>query len=97
AIEGPRASKRAPDVVLVRNHVPAARPPATPPVPARNVVDDGGCMRDQLACASEPNSTTTSNVLNATSTPRAPRRRGKRPSARPASTAIGGAIGSKYW
>src|SRR6266498_4865102 len=40
AMDGPIASISEPAGVCLPIHVPAARPPGTPPVPARNVVED---------------------------------------------------------
>src|SRR5437588_3574671 len=96
-IEGPSASRRVPEAVFVRNHVPAARPPGTPPVPARYELVELGSMLDQLACASVPKSTTRSNALKSALPARAPLRRGRRPRARPARTATAGATGRRYW
>src|SRR6266568_2297348 len=69
AIDGPIDSISASTGVSDMIHAPAARPPGTPPVPARNEVEPAALMPDQLSSASDA----TTAVVTTTPTARAAR------------------------
>src|SRR5689334_13759084 len=100
AIEGPTVIKVAPVGMFIAIHCPASRPPGTPPVPATKVPDVAGVMICILESRSESAIIATVVVLIS---PLLIRMREKERSsghqraiARPANTAIGGAMGSRY-
>src|SRR5215212_3220354 len=100
AMDGPMVMKVAPLGIFFSIHCPASRPPGTPPVPATKAPDVAGVMIWMLESRSESAIIPTVVVLiNALLI----RMREKEissghhlASARPANTAIGGAIGSRY-
>src|SRR6266567_4470122 len=101
AIDGPMDSISASTGVSALIHAPAARPPGTPPVPARKEVEPAALMLDQLSSASEA----TTAVVTRTPAARATIAPG-RPilshsaglASNPAdSTAHGAATGNRYW
>src|SRR5689334_17007389 len=100
AMEGPIVISVAPAGILLSIHWPASRPPGTPPVPATNVPDVAGVISFTLARRSEIAMSPTVVVLIK---PRLIRileiimsSGHQRAMARPARTAIGGAMGSRY-
>src|SRR5437773_12140090 len=101
AIDGPMESISASTGVFDLIQSPAARPPGTPPVPARNEPELAALMVDQLSSASEA---TTAVLTRAPVTLAVVPRRRPIPSQRtglasnPADrTAHGAATGSRYW
>src|SRR6266508_7018701 len=100
AMDGPMVMKVAPVGIFLSIHCPASRPPGTPPVPATKVPDVAGVMSCKLERRSESAIIPTVVVLIRPLLIRIPEKEKssghQRAMARPASTAIGGAIGSKY-
>src|SRR6185503_5063854 len=101
AIEGPIVINVAPAGMFSFTHSPASRPPGTPPVPATNIPVVEGVMICTLESNNEKAITATANVLIQLLRIRKAMT-GKssghqRAIALPASTAMGGAIGSRYW
>src|SRR5215212_9395347 len=102
AIEGPTVSIWAPSGTFCEIHLPASRPPGTPPEPARNVASPALSIRDQLDANSESEITTTA----ATATRRSVRNvrapfgdfvsSPQRAIVRAASSATAGATGRRY-
>src|SRR5713226_227300 len=101
AIDGPIDSISVSVGVSDLIHVPASRPPGTPPVPARNEVDPAALMLDQLNSASDA---ATAVVITAPTASailawcRQIARQTTGLASNPAaSTAHGAATGSRYW
>src|SRR5215213_8992334 len=101
AIEGPTVINVAPTGIFSRTHSPASRPPGTPPVPAINFPVVEGRIIFTLEIKME--SAIIRSVVVLIQLRRIRKLKIEKSSghqwaiARPASTAIGGAIGSKYW
>src|SRR3954447_11649666 len=102
-MDGPIASSCAPGGTFCRTHLPASRPPGTPPVPARNFPVGAGLTTAHVGTARLMSVMAVAPATSARSTHRrADEGRGmatvdRRDSARPASTAMTGATGSRYW
>src|SRR6266511_3418419 len=102
AIDGPSASICAPAGTFSRSHSPAARPPGTPPEPARKLVEFVTLTRLQLDATSVATTRVTTTTWSAAAgTRRLPTRRGvvvgQPARARAARITIAGITGSRYW
>src|SRR5690242_16666275 len=101
AMEGPVASICAPSGVWAATHIPASRPPGTPPVPARNEVALAVLMLAQDPMASHTATATVAAVNSARPyrvLPRASRVTRSTSESKPAARiATGAATGSRYW
>src|ERR1044071_1872693 len=99
-MDGPMVIRVAPVGIFFAIHCPASRPPGTPPVPATNVPDVAGVMICKLERRSESAITPPVDVLISALLIRRPEKEissgHQRARARPANTAIGGAMGSRY-
>src|SRR3954464_10501185 len=98
-MDGPIASRRAPSGTLAATHLPASRPPGSPPVPARNVPVAEGLTVAQTGTARLTDSTavrTAAATVVDQAGHCARRVRATRTSVRAASTARAGAIGRRY-
>src|SRR5687768_9012960 len=103
AIDGPSDIIRAPSGTLAAIQRPAARPPGTPPEPARNVDACEGCTRSQAG--TERLTITTAQAAGiphrASATRDGVALKGtvgrQLARNRPASSATAGATGSRYW
>src|SRR5215216_7511249 len=101
AIEGPIVINVAPTGMFSRIHSPDSRPPGTPPVPATKVPVVDGLIICTLESKSDKAITPTVNVLiqllGIRQVTKDTSSGHQRAMALPASTAMGGAMGSKYW